>query len=87
MFPFVISFLFSVLQTFLLKSLMGAITAGKRAKFLGFFLLKFVLYGVGIALFIFKYIGYAVFCFAGFAAGMPLTAFAIFIYYSFIKKE
>lgn len=82
-----ISFLFAVLQTFLLKNLMTAITSGDRKKSFRLFFLKFVLYGVAIAIFMFKFMQFAVYCLCGFAAGMPLTAISLFIYYSFIKKQ
>ena len=87
MIALIISFLFAVLQTFLLKNLMSAITSGNKRTSFGLFFLKFVLYGVAIALFMFKYMQFAVFCLCGFAAGMPLTAITLFIYYSFIKKQ
>ena len=87
MFALTVSFLFAVLQTFLLKNLMTAITSGNRKKSFLLFFLKFVLYGIAIAIFMFKFMQFAVYCLCGFAAGMPLTATALFIYYSFIKKQ
>ncbi len=87
MVAFTVSFLFSAGQTFLLKFIMDALTSGREKKSIKFFILKFILYGVAIALFMFKYLKYAVFCFCGFAAGMPLTAFALFIYSTYFKKK
>lgn len=84
---FIITFVFAVFQTVLLKFLLESVTKGKRLKAVGLFLLKFVLYGAAIGLFMFKYLSFAVYCFCGFALGMPLTAFVLFIYYSFVKKK
>lgn len=82
-----ISFLFAALQTILLKKLMFYITAGKKSKSFSTFFIKFVLYGVAIGIFMFKYMKYATYCLCGFAAGMPLTAITLFVYYSFFKKK
>ncbi|MCQ2454946.1 MAG: hypothetical protein MJ090_02220 [Clostridia bacterium] len=87
MLALIVSFLFAVLQTFLLKKLMAAITAQDKKTSIRLFFIKFILYGVVIALFMFKFMKYATYCLCGFAAGMPLTAISLFIYYSFIKRN
>ncbi len=84
---FIISFLFAVLQMYLLKELVFNITGGNKSKVVKIFGIKFLLYGIAIALFMFKFMKYIMFCFCGFTAGMPLAAFGYFIYCSFIKKK
>lgn len=84
---FFVSFLFAVVQILLLKRLLFRITSGAKGKAFFLFLIKFVLYGIGIALFMYKYYGSVMYCALGFAAGMPLTAFVIFIYDIFVKKQ
>lgn len=87
MIVFFISFLFAVAQILLLKNLLVSITSGLKKKAILFFLIKFVLYGIGIATFMYKFYGSIIYCILGFAAGMPLAAFVIFIYDTFIKKQ
>ncbi len=87
MVAFIVSFLFATAQVFLLKKLMYCITSGNKKGSFRFFALKFLLYGVGLGLFVFKYLKYAMLCACGFAAGMPLTAILIFLYDTVIKKK
>lgn len=84
---FIVAVFFGILQTFLLNGLVGAVTSGNQKKMLLFLLVKFVTYGVAIALMMFKFFDYYLYCFCGFAAGMPLSAVLLFIYKTFFKKQ
>lgn len=84
---FFISFLFAVIQVFLLKFLMDSVRQGSKRRFFRYFTLKFLLYGVSIAYFLFDFLKYAIYCFCGFIIGYPLAVIAFYIYYTFIKKN
>jgi len=84
---FIIAFVFAGIQLYILKMLLQNITAGNRGKSLKWFFAKLALYGVGIYLFVFKFIGHIAQISCGFIAGLPICAFVYFIYVSFIKKK
>lgn len=84
---FIVSLLFAVLQVFILKYLLTSITSGKNKRAVLIFILKFVLYGAAIALFMNKYLAKLAFCAIGFGIGVIFTSFGLFIYREFIKKN
>ena len=84
---FLVSMLFGGLQTFLLRRLMLAVTAGERKQTLKLVLIKFLCYGAAIALLVMKLLKYVMYCLCGFAAGMPISAFVMFIYLAFFKNR
>lgn len=85
MLAFFISVLFGVGEVILLSRLMDAVTKGYRSRAIKIFIIKFLTYGVGIALLMFKFFKYYTYCLCGFAAGMPLTAVLIFVYRAFLR--
>ncbi len=82
---FIASALFGVLQTFLLRRLMLAVTSGEKKQVLKLTFIKFLCYGVGIALLVVKLLKYVMYCLCGFIAGMPISAFIMFIYLAYFK--
>ncbi len=84
---FIIALLFGVLQAFLLKGLLFAITEGNSKKTVGLFLLKFACYGIAAALLMTLFFRDITYCLCGFAVGMPITAIALFVYYAFLKDK
>lgn len=83
---FIISLLFGVLQAFLLKRLLFAVTAGDKKKAVLVFLLKFLCYGTAIALLMAFFMRSLTYCMCGFAVGMPIAAISLFVYYAYLKK-
>lgn len=84
---FIVALLFGAAEAFLLKNLLFAVTAGDKKKIVLFFLLKFVSYGVAIALLMSLFIRSLTYCMCGFAVGMPVTAISLFVYFAFVKKR
>lgn len=85
MLAFFISVLFGICEVLLLSAMMESITKGYRSKAIKIFIIKFLTYGVAIALLMFKFFKYYTYCLCGFAAGMPITAILIFVYKAFLK--
>lgn len=84
---FIISFLLGLVQIVLLKFLLQSIT--KQKGFLSFLLFaaKFALYAYAIFEFLSKYVSYLTYCAFGFIIGTVVTAFTVFIYQTFVKKQ
>ena len=84
---FFLAFLFGILQIFLLNRLLTAVTTGNTSKIWLFLLLKFSAYGIAIALLMLRYFESFIYCFCGFAAGMPLGAVVWFVFTNFVKPS
>lgn len=84
---FFLSFLFGLLEMFLLQRLITALTAGNRKVMLLYLLAKTVTYAAGITLFVTRYLDLWIYCFCGFGVGLPIGAIGCFIYLSFFKKR
>lgn len=87
MLAFIISALFGAAEVFLLRALLGAMSAGNKKRAKGLFFVGFLSYGIAIALLMFPYIHLFTYCLCGFLTGFPLTAIALFIYKIFFEKE
>ncbi|MBQ6885280.1 MAG: hypothetical protein IJN56_06045 [Clostridia bacterium] len=83
---FVLALLFGVGQVLLTWQLVIATEKRFGKRIFLFSAIKFLLYGVGIGLLIFKHIWdfNAVMC--GFVVGVPITAIGLFVYKTFFKK-
>ncbi|HCH28162.1 MAG TPA: hypothetical protein DEW35_01510 [Ruminococcaceae bacterium] len=84
---FLFSFVFGIIQILLLRFLIWSVTKKNGYLVLALFLIKFTLYGLGIARFMFRYLEYVSYVAFGYIIGMILTAFSLFIYTAFFSKE
>ena len=84
---FMISFAFGIIQIVLLRFLIWSATKRNGYFVLALFIIKFALYGYGIAKFMFHYLEYISYVAFGYIIGMILTAFLLFIYTAFFSKE
>ncbi len=84
---FIISALFGVGQMFLLRELLRAMNTCNKKRAFGIFSVKFVSYGIAIALLMFPYLHRFTFCLFGFITALPLTAIGLIIYKTFFKNE
>ena len=84
---FIISFLFGVIQIILLKFLLQSVIKQKGKIAFLICIAKIALYAFVIAKYLFNYLNYFVYCGFGYIIGMVITAFAVFIFQTFIKKQ
>ncbi len=83
---FIISALFGAVQVLFTSVLVKAFDTRESKKILLFFIVKFLLYGVGIGLLIIKFVWHIGLVICGFAVGVPITAIILFIYRTMYKK-
>ncbi len=79
MLMFVIAFVFGCTQTLLTAYLLNFFNKRDGKRIFLFFSLKFLLYAVGIALAIFKYIWHFDVFLCGFIVGVPIAAIGMFL--------
>lgn len=75
---FLVAAAFGVFEMYLLFRITTAVVNGNRKVFFLFLLLKLLTYAAAIGLFVFFFLDYMLWCFCGFAVGMPLSAIVIF---------
>ncbi len=83
---FIIALLFGVGQVFLSDQLIIAVNERCGKKIILFFLVKFLLYGLGIGLLVLKFIWQFGMALSGFVVGVPITAIGLFVYKTMYKK-
>lgn len=87
MLAFIIAMLFGTVQMFVLSILLRSVTSGNIKTVIKALLVKLALYGAAIAVLLLKFPESIINCACGYAAGLPLSAAAYFIYLSFFKKS
>lgn len=87
MLAFLAAAAFGVFEMYLLFRLTTAVVQGNRRTLALMLLLKFITYAVAIGLFVFFFLDYMLWCFCGFAVGMPLTAIVLFFMRTCIVKN
>ncbi len=83
---FILALIFGAGQVCLTEQLIKAFATRSSKKILLFFGSKFVLYALGIALVIFKYVWNIGMAISGFAVGVPITAIVLFVYKTIYKR-
>lgn len=84
---FIISLLLGVTQAVLLSLITGAVTSGNKRALILAFAVKFVLYAASIAVLMIFFLSFVVYCLCGYAAGLVVTAFIMFIFLAFLKRK
>lgn len=83
---FFVSFVFAAIQVLLTTQLFFMVKIKKHVNAFGFFALKFVLYGLGVAVVVTKYLWRITEFLYGYVAGVPITAI-LFAVYMLLKKN
>lgn len=84
---FVIAFIFAVGQVLLTEQLIRNYENKDKKNSAIFFGAKFLAYGIGVGLVIFKYIWDLSSIFCGFIAGVPIAIIGLFLYKKIYKKK
>ncbi len=86
MLSFFIGAALGILQLFLLKAMFGALQKKMRGRVFLLFMLKSLIYGIAIALLMFKFNSHTENIIYGFIAAFPLGAVLMFVYTLFSKQ-
>lgn len=87
MLAFFIAAAFGVFEMYLLFKLTTAIVHGNGKAMALMLLLKLITYAAAIGLFVFFFLDHMLWCFCGFAVGMPLSAIIMFFVKQCIGKD
>lgn len=84
---FVIAFIFAACQVLMTEQLIKNYENKDKKKTAVFFGAKFLTYGIGVGLVIFKYVWDFLSIFCGFIAGVPIAIIGLFLYKKIYRKK
>ena len=87
MLVFLVALIFGVCQVLLTEQLLKAFNVRCGKGILLFFFAKFMLYAVAIGFLVLEFVWYIGMALAGFSAGVPIAAIAIYFYRCIGKKK